>query len=260
MSTLKRALAVLDLFTPETPVLSADDITARLGYSAPTSYRYIRDLAELGYLMRMTGGSYKLGPRIIELDHVIIDADPVLNAARPIMRKMVEQLGSDVLLSAVHGLRILNIHHEQGPDNLVIKYSRGRRHPLFHGATARVTIAHMNARDRRRLFDLHEEEIVQSGLGATFKAFSERLDEIKARGCYVNIGEMSKERASFAVPVFQEGRRIFGALTATFLAARMATISQEKTLELLMAASRRIALDAELVQRGVDQQGSDTVA
>lgn len=126
MSTLKRALAILDLFSLATPVLTAEEIISKLSYSAPTGYRYIRDLSDLGYLLRMTGGGYKLGPRIIELDHLIIDGDPVLGVARPIMREVVDQVGGDVLLSVIHGLRILNIHHERGPDALGIPHGRGR--------------------------------------------------------------------------------------------------------------------------------------
>ena len=41
MSTLKRALAILDLFSLATPVLTAEEIISKLSYSAPTGYRYI---------------------------------------------------------------------------------------------------------------------------------------------------------------------------------------------------------------------------
>ncbi|WMD18125.1 IclR family transcriptional regulator [Achromobacter seleniivolatilans] len=240
MSTLKRALAILDLFSLDTPVLTAEDIISRLAYSAPTGYRYIRDLSDLGYLLRMTGGGYKLGPRIIELDHLIIDGDPVLGVARPIMREVVDQVGGDVLLSVIHGLRILNIHHERGPDALGIPHGRGRAHPLFRGATAKTIIAFLPRKDQRRLYDDHVEEVHASGLGDTLAAFTASLDAIRVQGFYLGVGEISSERAGIAVPVFQEDRRIFGALTVTFLATRLNTIAQDKTTALLQSAARRI--------------------
>lgn len=240
MSTLKRALAILDLFSLATPVLTAEEIISTLSYSAPTGYRYIRDLSDLGYLLRMTGGGYKLGPRIIELDHLIIDGDPVLGAARPIMREVVDQVGGDVLLSVIHGLRILNIHHERGPDALGIAHGRGRAHPLFRGATAKTIIAFLPRKDQRKLYEAHPADVEAAGLGQTQAEFTRRLDEIRVRGFYLGIGEMSPERAGIAVPVFQEDRRIFGALTVTFLATRLNTIAQDKTAALLQAAARRI--------------------
>ena len=184
MSTLKRALAILDLFSLDTPVLTAEDIISRLAYSAPTGYRYIRDLSDLGYLLRMTGGGYKLGPRIIELDHLIIDGDPVLAVARPIMREVVDQVGGDVLLSVIHGLRILNIHHERGPDELGIAHGRGRAHPLFRGATAKTIVAFLPRKDQRKLYEAHAEEVRALGLGDTLGEFTARLDTIRVQGAY----------------------------------------------------------------------------
>jgi DNA-binding IclR family transcriptional regulator len=240
MSTLKRALAILDLFTLQTPTLSAEEIIGRLGYSAPTGYRYIRDLADLGYLARLTGGAYKLGSRIIELDHLLIDSDPMLRVSRAIMREVVEQVGGDVLLAAVQGLRILNIHHERGPRELGIPHGRGRAHPLFRGATARVIIASLTRKEQRALYAAHADEIRHHGMGDTLSDFTTILDGIRSQGYYLGVGEISPERAGLAVPVFQEGGRLFGALTTTFHATRLNTMSTEKTAALLQAAARRI--------------------
>lgn len=240
MSTLKRALAILDLFSLQTPVLSAEEIIAALAYSAPTGYRYIRDLTDLGYLLRMTGGAYKLGPRIIELDHLIIDGDPVLAVARPIMREVVAQTGGDVLLSAVHGLRILNIHHERGPHDLGIVHGRGRAHPLFRGSTAKTILAFLTRKEQRKLYADHQKEIALAGMGISEAEFLAALDAVRLSGHYLGIGEMSPGRAGFSVPILLEDKRIFGALTVTFLASRLETISQEKTVALLHSSARRI--------------------
>jgi DNA-binding IclR family transcriptional regulator len=240
MSTLKRALAILDLFSLESPTLTADEIIVRLGYSAPTGYRYIRDLADLSYLTRITGGGYKLGPRIIELDHLIIDGDPVLRVSRAIMREVVDQAGGDVLLSAVHGLRILNIHHERGSSNLGIAYGRGRAHPLFRGATAKTILANLTRKEQRTLYSENAELIAKEGLADSLEAFTLYLDAVRTRGYYIGVGEMSEDRAGIAVPVRQEGGRVFGALTVTFPATRLSTISVEKTVSLLQTAARRI--------------------
>jgi DNA-binding IclR family transcriptional regulator len=256
MSTLKRALAILDLFCLETPTLTADDIIGRLGYTAPTGYRYIRDLAELGYLARLTGGSYRLGPRIIELDHLLIDSDPVLRVSRPFMREVVEQVGGDVLLSAVHGLRILNIHHERGPHELGIPHGRGRAHPLFKGATAKMILASLGRKDQRRLYLSHANEIRDHGLGDTLIDFTAYLDVIRDRGYYLGIAEISPDRAGIAVPVWQEKGRLFGGLTVTFQSTRLNTISLEKTVTLMRMAAQRIESSALAAQLNIEKSNT----
>ena len=52
MSSLSRALAILDLFDVETPVRSLDEINAALAYSRATGYRYVKDLVASGLLQR----------------------------------------------------------------------------------------------------------------------------------------------------------------------------------------------------------------
>ena len=46
-------LKVLDLFTEQTPALSADEIISKLKYSRPTGYRYVRELVSAGLLVRI---------------------------------------------------------------------------------------------------------------------------------------------------------------------------------------------------------------
>ena len=134
----------------------------------------------------------------------LVDGDPVLGVARPIMREVVDQVGGDVLLSVIHGLRILNIHHERGPDALGIPHGRGRAHPLFRGATAKTILAFLPRKDQRKLYEGHAADVEAAGLGATQAEFIRHLDEIRVRGAYLGVGEISPERAGIAVPVFQE--------------------------------------------------------
>lgn len=243
MSTLKRALAILDLFSLETPILTAEEIISRLRYSAPTGYRYIRDLMEMGYLLRTSDG-YRLGPRIIELDHLIIDGDPVLAAARPIMRDVVAQVGGDVLLSAIHGLRIVNVHHEKGPDELGVPHGRGRPHPVFLGSTAKTIVAFLPKKMQRKLYDADPAAASAAGLGDSFEAVCARLEALRLAGYYLGIGEISPSRAGLSVPVFQEDNQISGALTVTFPAERLQTMSKENVVALLQTAARRIEAKA----------------
>src|SRR5580704_16272660 len=85
VSSLSKMLQVLTLFNASEPLLTADEIMQRLDYTRPTTYRYIRELCAAGLLGRFANG-YALGPRVIELDYIIRQADPVLKVARGRMR------------------------------------------------------------------------------------------------------------------------------------------------------------------------------
>ena len=74
MNSLRRMLAVLKLIQPYRPTVDIAQICLQLGYAPATAYRYVRELADVGLLVRLPGG-YALGPRIIELDLLIRETD-----------------------------------------------------------------------------------------------------------------------------------------------------------------------------------------
>ena len=92
-SSQARLLAVLDLFNDQRLFWTPDDISAALGVSRPTGYRYVRHLTEFGLLQRVHDGQVTLGPRIIVLDHYIRHADPVLQVGVPFMRELRHAVG-----------------------------------------------------------------------------------------------------------------------------------------------------------------------
>lgn len=154
-SSLSRTFALLDLFTPERMVWSAEAMIDHCGYSRPTGYRYIRELVETGLLVRFGDGFYSLGPRVVELDLLIRQADPLLSAGLPIIREIVARTGVDINLIRRYDERIVTIHQESGGDRLLISFGRGRQLPPLRGAgskgdhrasAARTPEAHLRER------------------------------------------------------------------------------------------------------------------
>ena len=85
-------LSVLDLFTSEQPVWTAEEMIAKLGYSRPTGYRYVRELCAAGLLAR-NASKYFLGPRVIELDYQIRQADPLTTSGQEVMKELAGRTG-----------------------------------------------------------------------------------------------------------------------------------------------------------------------
>ena len=199
--SLGRGLTILGLFDFDRPRWSAEAICEALALSKPTAYRYLRNLREVGLLLRLTGGSYVLGPRVIELDYTIRRGDPLLRAALPAMRALTARTGADVVLSALFGRHVLDTHHEAGATPLTPAYGRGRPRPLFHGAAPKVLLA---AQPVRWLQALHADfgpEIAQAGLGDDWTAFRRTLAAIEAAGSYVSRGETEPGLVGVAVPI-----------------------------------------------------------
>lgn len=233
-------LAVLDLFTAAQPVWTAEDIIARLGTSRPTGYRYVRELVAAGLLMRLTGGLYHLGPRIIELDYQIRATDPVLAAGQPIMKALADRTGCHVLLSNIYGEQVLNVHHEPGIEPLRIKFARGVPLPLFRGSTSKAILAFLPRSRLKRIYDRHAVEIAQSALGRTWDEFRQSLAAIRRAGVAYSSGELDPPNVGNAAPVFGPDGEVLGSLTFVTLDKRWALLDRKQVIALLRAGAQEI--------------------
>ena len=158
-SSLARMLSVLDLFSDQRLHWSAEEISAALGVSLPTSYRYLKTLSDAGLLQHGLDARFTLGPRSIILDHYIRQADLVLQCAMPLMKELVAQTGFDCVISSLHGDQLLDTHREYGTMPADLSYGRGRPRPLFQGGAPKVILAGLPTTQLHKVFDAHPADI-----------------------------------------------------------------------------------------------------
>ena len=137
-------LSVLDLFSREHTTMTAEQIAESLALTRTTCYRYTRELSNAGLLVS-DGGVFMLGPRIIELDHRIIESDPLLNAGRAVVTSLAESLGATGLLTTSYDDRIINVfEHEGSLSKLPLSFGRGTTMPTFRSSSSKVILASMS--------------------------------------------------------------------------------------------------------------------
>lgn len=241
MSSPRRMLAILDLFTPEHPIWAIDDLMAALGYARATGYRYVKDLVEVGLLQKVSVGHYALGGRIIELDYQLRQTDPVLHAARDVMEKLSARSGFDVVLSVLYaGPRVIDIHRVQGKQQLNLSHGRGRPRPVFRGAAPKVLLAYQTRAHLMRLYQEHAAEIVASGMGADWAGFRSTLAAIRKQEIYVSVGELDADIGAAAVPVLNADGEVVAALAMVGSDSAMASFGEARMERDLTRCRRQI--------------------
>lgn len=239
MNSLRRMLAVLDLFRPDQPVIDVDVICKELDYTPASAYRYLRELGEVGLLVRLPRG-YALGPKVIALDRQMSDHDPVLVLSRDLIDHMVAQTGLDALISELYGQSVINVLLKRGSDVEPQGGGRGRPIDLFHSATARVVLAYLLPRQIRRIYDAHAEEPDTQRLGLTWKDFSKGLSDIRKQGYCISRGELHPDRMGVAAPVFDEKGRVLGSITLVGQAERFQAFQEPWLCNLVTDAAKTL--------------------
>lgn len=240
-SSLERMLSVLDLFSEGRLHLSAEDIGDALSVSQPTSYRYIKVLVDAGLLQRGPGAQLTLGPRIVVLDHLIRQGDPVLQCSIPYMKELVAQTGFDCVISSLLGDQLLDTHREYGSDPANLSYGRGRPRPLFRGGAPKVILAGLPTAQLRRLFDQHITEIDAAGLPTDWSGFRRYFGRIRKSGFYFSEGELDHRLSGIAAPIYTSTGTVTAALSLATTVERMVVIDRKKLTQIVQRAAREIS-------------------
>jgi len=239
MNSLRKMLAILDLFDSPGPLISADEIIGRLAYSRPQGYRYIKELCAAGLLIRFKSG-YVLGPRCIEFDFLIRQSDPLLRASELIMQQVSRQNGCDILLASMYGDRIVAVHHERGTDPTTISFGRGRRMPLFRGAGSKVILAALPKALQMKLFQAHQHELASSMLGKSWDEISAALRSIRKSGYAISVGELDPSNVGIGVPLVSEEAAFPSSIVLVLSAARYKTTSLNSIVEVALASRNAV--------------------
>lgn len=220
MTSADRLLDVLKLFTAQDPIWTVERAAPALGVSLSTAYRYFRSLVKAGLLDALgEGGSYVLGPAVIELDRTIRLSDPVLQVALPTMRWLAGQLArpSVLLLCRLFENKVMCIHQEYAPGyELPVSYERGLPLPMFRGAASKIIFAHLPQRDLKRIYEKHVAKMSEVGLGDSFDEVSSHLRAIRKSGLCVSHGELDPGMTGVATPLFSPRRQVIGSLSIAF--------------------------------------------
>lgn len=251
MSSLEKMLSLLDVFSAQRPVWSSEELIQSLGTPASTGYRYIKVLHQAGYLARVANGSYILGPRVIELDRVSRESDPVYVAGSPIAQKLTEKTGLSSLLCILFSDSVMCVQQERGrhvPDRL---FNRGQRRPLVAGASAKSILAFLPMHQLRILYARHASAIEAVGLGADWSAFKISLKRIRQDGYSISLGDYNPGILSIGAPLFNRDNEVLGSLALT---ASVDKVSQEtfntlvpKVLEAAQAITDAIATNEMMI-------------
>lgn len=239
-SSLARMLGVLDLFTDQRLLWSADEIAEALQVSRPTGYRYVKLLTQAGLLQRAGDAQVTLGPRIIELDHFIRQADPVLQHGIPFIKELVALTGFDCVVSSLLGTRLLDTHREYSAAPADLNYGRGRPRPLLLGAAPKVILAQLPSGTLHKILDAHTHYIEAAGLPAHWPEFRRYFARIRKAGFYFSLGELEPALGALAVPLLARDGRVIGALSLVSSVARLSVTDTSKLTPLLQRAATDI--------------------
>ena len=213
-TTADRTADVLTLFDEQRPVLSAAEVSRRLGMTRSTTYRYLQTLRSYGLVEEDEGrGGFRLGPRIYQLARVARQGLGLPEIALPVMREIREATGEVVLLTRRWGDTVVCVERVEGTHPVRLSYDRGQAHGVHAGASAKILLAYATPDEidavlqNVALTRYTEKTVVDPS------AIRAELRTIQEQGYAVTDSEVDEGVRGVAAPVFRSDGRIAAGLS-----------------------------------------------
>jgi DNA-binding IclR family transcriptional regulator len=227
-TSLARALRILDLFEPWTPTLSATQIARGLRVRPGSLYPALTTLERFGYLERRPDKRFRLGLKVLERGHAILQSLDVYERAKPALQELARALSANAHLAVLHQGQVLYLGREEAAPSAVFPSIVGRLVPAYCTALGKVLLAGMDPPARRRLLASHPLERRTPRTITSLRRLETELAGVGRRGYAVDNEELNAGVMCVAAPVRDHAGEVLAAISVSLLKARVTEPRLEK--------------------------------
>ncbi|GKW48835.1 IclR family transcriptional regulator domain-containing protein [Halomonas sp. NCCP-2165] len=241
VTALASGLEVIQAFDEGHPHMTLSEVAARTGMNRAKARRFLLTLHALGYV-RKQGRSFELAPKVLQLGYAFLSANDYRGVIQQYLEEITAESGESSSLGVLDGDEVTYVARSAARHRLMaITLSVGTRLPAAYTSMGRVLLAQLPAAEldaylARVILEPHTERSVTDP--ATLRAC---IDQAREQGYAIVDQELDPGLRSLAVPAFDGGGKLIGAINVSTNAARvdLETLTQ-RLLPLLQEKARRI--------------------
>ncbi|MBU4213242.1 MAG: IclR family transcriptional regulator [Actinobacteria bacterium] len=198
--------------------LPAAALATALELPRSTTYHLLTVLAQHGFVVHLREERrYGLGVSAFELGSAYTRQAPLARAARPVLARLVDQVGQSAHLAVLHGREVLYVLEERAPRRPPLVTDVGVRLPAHLTASGRAILARLPAAQIRALFPGRDVFVDRTGAGPrTPGELRALLQHVRATGWATEDGDITAGFASVASAVTDHTGHPIAGLAVTF--------------------------------------------
>ncbi len=245
VSALDRGLTVLTCFGTGRRSMTLSQVATAAGLSRGTARRFLLTLQALGYVDG-DGKWFCLTAKVLQLATAYLSSNGLAELARPVIRRVTEQVGESSSLAVLDGADIVYIARVETRRIFSSGLDPGARLPAHCTSLGRVLLA---ALEPGQLEEWLRERSLTALTPRTVTdpvRLRAKLNEVRQQGYALIDGEIEIGIRSIAVPVIDGRGRTVAALNVGTLAARVSLEHMRREfLPVLRVAAREIGAAAQ---------------
>jgi len=242
LSSVKKALQVLEQFGREEPELSLAHLSRRLGMHKSSVLRMLGTLQAAGFVEKDPGsGRYRLGLKILELAGRVTGRHGLRELAAPAMEELARRTGEIVHLAVLDGAQIVYLEKKGQGQVLTVATRIGGRNPAYASAMGKTLLAGLPAAELRRLLGRGPLPALTEHTISEVPALLEELERIRRQGFAVDDEETFLGIRCVAAPILGDEGKPLAAISVTVPKSRMDARRRQELRELVVAAAQSIS-------------------
>jgi len=214
--TFKKAFRILELFTMETPELTAKELGYLSHLNTSSLYRYITIMEESGYLFKNPeNGKYSLGLRLIELGGVAMSRMDFRRHGQPALDRISSELKMNANMGLLYKGDLLHIAFSiwiSGEPNYSVI---GRRTPAVCTAMGKVILSSLEFADVKDIIERYGWHPRSKYSITNFEDLEKELNTIRQQGYAIDNEESGEGSCCLAFPIIDRGGIVVAAISAT---------------------------------------------
>lgn len=212
-AAMSRVLRLFDILAREPGGLTLSQASEALDTPKSTILASLRALTTDGFLLA-DGPAYRLGPAAFRLAATILSssggADNVRYYLRELARSTRESVGYAIADWEIGQAIYIDAVNSTQPVHYAMR--AGIRAPLYASAAGRVLLAFARETQRSTYFMRAKLRPLTDKTKTDLADINAHLEEVRQLGYCASFGEMLKDTAAIAVPVFNAAGEVTGAL------------------------------------------------
>jgi DNA-binding IclR family transcriptional regulator len=212
LSTVEKAVELLFHLHGEASPRGVTAVGEALGLPKSSAHRLLSTLTRRGLLERDARGQYRPGIGLVALGLGVLEREPVVAAARPVLEVEAERLGETVFLTAARAGAIVVLDKAEGTGFLRAAPRIGSTVPPHATAVGKLYLAY--APESVALGD-GPLEAFTSSTRTNRVVLSAELERVRSQGYAENRDEWIPGLSAIAAPVRVAGRMVAALAVAT---------------------------------------------
>ena len=236
LSTVEKAIDLLFHLHAEAAPRGVTAVGKALDLPKSSAHRLLSTLTRRGLLERDERGHYCPGIGLVALGLGVLEREPVVAAARPLLEREAQRLGDTVFLTAARAGAVVVLDKAEGTGFLRAAPRIGSTVPLHATAVGKLYLTH--APGAVTLGDQPLEAFTPATRTSPAMLAAE-LERVRRRGYAENRDEWIPGLSAIAAPVMVAGRMV-AALAVASSSPRLEVIRSATVAGRIVEASRRI--------------------